>query len=338
MARKKPQNEDLLTQNAAKSLVANIRFSSVDNPVRSIVVTSSVANEGKSTTAIELARAMADLGNRVLLVDCDMRRRSLATMLGVHPRCGLHAVLSGEVELEDAVIASPTTDLFFLDCEPHIPNPDAIVGSARFSSLLEEAHSAYRYIVFDTPPLSAFVDAAVLSTLTDAAILVVAQGLVRRDDLLESYAQLQKAGANVIGAVMNRCPVERDSYYYSHYYGEGQAEQAEPSSEVAHDDPEQPRPAANEPTSSIATEPTPLPAQRGIFGAPGSSSAASAVASPAPSQASATASNSAASVSAPLPASSLRPAPGASIAPDTTTQFLIDSGYLTQSGEPRVRN
>lgn len=104
MAKKKRVNtEQVRIQNAAKSLVANIRFASIDNQVRSLAVTSSVPNEGKTTVAIALAQAMASLGERVLLVECDMRRRSLANVLGAHSRGGLYSVVCGQMDLEEAV-------------------------------------------------------------------------------------------------------------------------------------------------------------------------------------------------------------------------------------------
>lgn len=220
MAKKKRVNtEQVRIQNAAKSLVANIRFASIDKQVRSLVVTSSVPNEGKTTVAIALAQAMASLGERVLLVECDMRRRSLANLLGANSHYGLYSVVCGEADLEDAVATTSTRGLHFLDVEPHIPNPEAVLNSKRFAAFCERAAASYRYVIFDTPPLTAFVDAAVLSTVVDGTLLVVGENIVRRDELVEAYAQLQKAGTNVLGAVSNMC-CGTDSNYVSRYYEE----------------------------------------------------------------------------------------------------------------------
>ena len=134
-------------QNAIKTLAANIRFASVDDPIRSIVVTSSVPNEGKTTVAISLAEAMASSGSKVLLVETDMRRRSVANSLGVHARSGVYAVLCGQVSLEDAVVSTAARGMYFLDCEPHIPNPDALLGSKRFRNLAESALSSFDYVI-----------------------------------------------------------------------------------------------------------------------------------------------------------------------------------------------
>ena len=218
MARKrKHQNEQVLMQNAVKTLLANIRFASVDDPVSSIVITSSVPNEGKTTVALNLARAIATSGRDVLLVETDMRRRSLAGQLGVHPSHGLYAVLAGDCTLEEAVVPTKTGDCYFLDAEPNIPNPADILASHRFRKFVKEVNAKYDYVVFDTPPVGTFVDAAVIAAVVDATVLVVRQNYVRRDDMVASFTQLKQADANVIGTVLNYC--EDDGLGHYGYYG-----------------------------------------------------------------------------------------------------------------------
>ena len=213
-------------QNAIKTLAANIRFASVDDPIRSIAVTSSVPNEGKTTIAIQLAQAMASSGKTVLLVECDMRRRSLANALGLHARTGIYSVLCGQNEIGDAVVSTLTRGMYFLDSEPHIPNPDVLLNSKRFRRFVEQALGNFDYVIFDTPPLSAFIDAAVLSTVVDGVLLVVGQNVVRRDELAKSHEQLKKADANIIGAVMNLCESEKNEYY-TEYYTRGNSSDAD---------------------------------------------------------------------------------------------------------------
>ena len=232
MARKQRVNTDQIrVQNAAKSLLANIRFASIDEPVRSIVVTSSVPDEGKTTVAVALAKAIASLGERVLLVECDMRRRSLSSVLGAHSHGGLYSVVCGQMDMDEAVTTTSARGLHFLDVEPHIPNPEAVLNSKRFAAFHDAAVSAYRYVIFDTPPLSAFVDAAVLSTVVDGTLLVVGENVVRREELVSSYAQLQKAGANVLGSVTN-FGSSSDSTYYDRYY-EGPSDDGASASQFA---------------------------------------------------------------------------------------------------------
>lgn len=208
-------------KNAIKTIATNIQFASVDKPVKVLTVTSSISNEGKSTISIELARALAGGGKRVLLVEGDMRWRSLASMVGAHALNGVYAVLSGRVSLASAVVETSHKGLYFLDCEPNIPNPVDIISSKSFRTFLQEARAAYDYVVIDTPPLSTFVDASVFASMADGTVLVVRQNFVRQDDLESAYEQLKKAKANVIGAVMNFCDSETSKYHYHGYYTMG---------------------------------------------------------------------------------------------------------------------
>ena len=222
MPRKKKASSDaLVVQNAAKTLLANIRFASVDRPVKSIVLTSSVPNEGKTTEAYNLAQAIATSGKRTLIVECDMRRRSLADMVGARARHGIYAVLSGQVELDEALVATSHRNLFFLDSEPHIPNPADILSSQRFRKLVAQMESDFDYVVIDTPPVGTFVDAAIIAALADATALVVRERFVKRAELQNAYDQLKKADANVIGVIMNMCEAESSEYYYAYYNKEG---------------------------------------------------------------------------------------------------------------------
>lgn len=222
MPRKKKASSDaLVVQNAAKTLLANIRFASVDRPVKSIVLTSSVPNEGKSIVAYNLAQAIASSGKRTLIVECDMRRRSLADMVGARARHGIYAVLSGQVELDEALVATSHRNLFFLDSEPHIPNPADILSSQRFRKLVAQMESDFDYVVIDTPPVGTFVDAAIIAALADATALVVRERFVKRAELQNAYDQLKKADANVIGVIMNMCEAESSEYYYAYYNKEG---------------------------------------------------------------------------------------------------------------------
>lgn len=123
-------------QNSAKTLATNIRFASVDKPISTLVVTSSIPNEGKSTIAISLSEALASGGKNVLLIESDMRRRSLANMLGIHVRNGIYSVLSGQVPLNQAVVQTSMRGVYFLDSEPHIPNPVDILSSKRFQNFM----------------------------------------------------------------------------------------------------------------------------------------------------------------------------------------------------------
>lgn len=300
MAKKKDGTSDrVFMQNAIRTLVANIQFASVDAPINSMVVTSSVPNEGKTTISIALAQALAQGGKTVLLVECDMRRRSIAAALGVHGRTGVYSVLSGQSSLEDAVVETPTRGLFFLDCEPHIPNPVDILSSKRFQRFARNLRESYDYVVIDTPPLSTFVDAAVISTVVDGTLLVVRQDFVKRDEVAAAYDQLQKAEAHVIGVVLNYSDNERNDYYYSYYNKEGKRD-------GSHDAPQAPAPASVKRGKSVVAH------------------------SPAPSRADKSAAARPQDVEPTTGVPGLKPLPtgtAARVAPDSTAQFLVGTPY-----------
>ena len=208
-------------ENSAKTLLANIRFMSVDNPIRTIAITSSIPNEGKTFIAMSLAEAIATSGRDVLIVETDMRRRSMANALGTHAQHGIYAVMSGEVSLKQAVVPTSVPHMYFLDAEPHIPNPSDLLNSRRFLKLVEVLRKAFAYVVFDTPPVGTFVDAAVLGTKVDALFMVVRENFVKKEEVVRAADQLQKAGVNLAGIIMNGCERQSSEYYYEYYYKDG---------------------------------------------------------------------------------------------------------------------
>lgn len=219
MARKKKTSDTLAFSNAAKTLLANIRFASVDTPIKSITLTSSIPSEGKSTIAVNLAQAIATSGKSVLLVECDMRRRTLANLLGLRHSGGLYAVLSDQMSIDEAVVETGQPNFFFLDAEPRIPNPADIIASRRFAKLVAALEEKYQYVIFDTPPVGTFVDAAEVAAITDGTIYVIREDFAKRNEIIAAFDQLNKAEVNVIGTVMNCCETSSHDYYYS-YYGE----------------------------------------------------------------------------------------------------------------------
>lgn len=221
MGKKKASSNALEVQNAAKTLFANIRFMSPDDPIRSIAITSSVPNEGKTTTAIELARAIASSGKKTLLVEADMRRRSLANVLGVRVQTGIYAVLAKAASLDQAVTPTSTRNLFLLDSEPNIPNPADILSSNSYARLASVLESSFDYVIYDTPPVGPFVDAAILSTLVDGVIMIVKPGMTKRAELLGAFEQLQKADAKIVGACATFCEGTSSEYYYAYYDAHG---------------------------------------------------------------------------------------------------------------------
>lgn len=213
-------NSMLEAQNAADTMFANIRFQAVDKPIKSIMLTSSVPDEGKTTTGILLGQAIAASNNTVLLVEADMRRRSLATELNLHPQKGLYSLIMGEVDIAQVVVATPTPNMYFLDVEPGIPNPADVLGSTRMTKLVDQLANRYDYVIFDTPPVGTFVDAAVLAGHVDGTVLVVRPNFVKRAELEHAYEQLAKGKARFLG-ICETFAERTKSDYYSEYYNKG---------------------------------------------------------------------------------------------------------------------
>lgn len=223
-------------RNAANTLLANIEFSSVDEPVRTVSITSSVPNEGKSTIALSLAAAAGTAGKNVLIMEGDLRRRSLRATLNAHPQHGLHAVLSGGCTLEEAVTDSGFKGVDFIDAEPGIPNPEELLSSQRFAAFIEQAKSNYDLMIVDTPPIGAFADAAVVARQTDGVILVVRENYTDKRDAQLAMSQLKASTARVLGVVLN-CEASANSgrygYYYGYYYEEKQVPADSPEAKAA---------------------------------------------------------------------------------------------------------
>lgn len=207
-------------QNAASTLLTNIRFSAVDNDIKSIAVTSAGANEGKTSITIALALAIGAGGQRCLLVEGDMRRRSMRSALGAKSRMGIYSVLAGQCDIADAVVATRYPGVFFLDAEQGIPNPVSIVSSRHFAELIDKLCESYDYVVIDTPPVAAFADASVIASVADGTLLVVREGFTNRRNLVYAAEQLEASDANVLGVVLNCQSAESGDYgyYYNYHY------------------------------------------------------------------------------------------------------------------------
>ena len=207
--------------NASKTLLANIRFASIDDPIKTIVVVSSTSNEGKTIVATNLAYAIATSGKRVLIVEADMHYRSLSRLLNQHPEHGIYAALSNSAPLDEVIVPTHIPNLYFMDAEPNIPSPSDILGTKIFAAMVDQLHEMFDYVIFDTPPVSLFVDAAILSNLADGTLFVVRQNQTKRTLATKCMQQLQIANARVLGLVTTFCEGDDSLYYYAYYTQEG---------------------------------------------------------------------------------------------------------------------
>jgi capsular exopolysaccharide synthesis family protein len=204
---------------ALRALRTNLQFMDVDNPPRTIVVTSPLPSDGKSTIACNLALTLAASGRAVVLVDGDLRRSTVATTMGLPGGAGLSDVLSGRAEIADVLQRThQSSNLFVLTAGSVPPNPSEVLGSARMRQLLSDL-AKHATVIIDAPPLLPVTDGAVLAHQSDGALLVVSLGKTTYDLLEKAVNTLSKAGGRALGVVLNRAPLRgADSSTYSYEY------------------------------------------------------------------------------------------------------------------------
>jgi capsular exopolysaccharide synthesis family protein len=209
-----------VSSESVRRLRTNLQFVDVVNRAKSVVITSSIGDEGKSTIAINLAVAFADTGARVILIDADLRRPSVAQYLGIEGSVGLTTVLIGRADVEDIVQPFGTSTLNVLPTGPIPPNPSELLGSPAMGGLLDRLTATYDIVLLDSPPLLPVTDAAVLSKLAGGLLLVVGADRIHRPQLQETLVSLETAGSNVFGIVLNKIDRKNQARYT---YGGGYA-------------------------------------------------------------------------------------------------------------------
>jgi capsular exopolysaccharide synthesis family protein len=222
-----------------RQLRTNLQFVDVDRPLKTVVLTSASAEEGKSTTACNLAITLAQAGVRTILVEADLRRPRVADYMGLEGAVGLTSVLTGLATLDEALQPWGRNAMWVLASGPLPPNPSEILGSHQMSELLKTLEDRADVIVFDSPPLLPVTDAAVLARQADGAVLVVRHGKTRREQVTRALEALQGVDARLLGTVLNWAPVkgpDADNYgygpgYYSTRPGRGRI--IEPGTAVA---------------------------------------------------------------------------------------------------------
>lgn len=210
---KKPKS---ITAEAYRTLRTNIQYSSFDKEVRVIVVTSSEAGEGKSTTAGNLAISFSQAQKKTIMIDCDLRKPSLHKKFRISNMVGLSDLLKGKESLKEAVHKyNDYLDILTSGKVP--PNPSEMLGSHSMENLLKILRDEYDMIVIDSAPLQAVTDAQILSRKADGTILVVRAEKTKRDSVMQAKELLKKVDANILGVVLNGVENIRKKYYY--YYG-----------------------------------------------------------------------------------------------------------------------
>ncbi len=211
-----------------RTLRTNIQFCGDD--IKTILVTSSVPDEGKSTVTFDLARSLTESGKSVLLIDTDMRKSVLVGRLRAMTAereeiYGLSHYLSGQKKLAEVIYTTQIPKLFMIFAGPSVPNPTEILEKRYFEDLIDWARKQFDYVLIDCAPIGAAIDAAIIARHCDGAILVVAQGMASSRMISGVKKQLEVSGVKILGAVLNKVKIEKSHYgkyygnYYGHYYG-----------------------------------------------------------------------------------------------------------------------
>ncbi|PZL77900.1 tyrosine protein kinase [Enterococcus plantarum] len=198
-----------------RTVRTNIQYATVDRDLKTLVITSSGPSEGKSTTSANLAIVFANSGKRVLLVDADMRKPTVAKTFSLDNIRGLSTLLgSRETVLHQVVQSSGVDNLFLMTSGPKPPNPSELLDSRRMKELMMELKQQYDLVIFDMPPVVAVTDAQIVASKSDGTILVVRENVSKRDSLLKAKSLLEMVDANIMGVVYNGSKNVADQGYY----------------------------------------------------------------------------------------------------------------------------
>jgi polysaccharide biosynthesis transport protein len=219
------KNDPLLTDDvpanfaeAFKTIRTNVLFSSADEGMRSLVVTSAGPGEGKSITSANIAIALAQTGQRVLLIDCDMRRPRVHEIFGGDQEPGLSNVLTGNAKPGDAIRRSHLNGLWLLASGHIPPNPAELLGSRKFADFMISLEQHFDWVVLDTPPVLVVADSSIVANQSSGVVFVVGSDKTSRHAAKAAVEQLESANAHIVGSILNRVDLVRNPYYYSAYY------------------------------------------------------------------------------------------------------------------------
>lgn len=209
---------------AFRSIRTNVLFSSAESGHKSIVVTSTTPGEGKTVVSANLALSLAQAGQRVLLIDADMRRAKVHELFDLPQEPGLSNVLVGDASTSEAVKRTSVSNLWVMTSGKHPPNPAELLGSRRFRDFIASLEEHFAWVVLDTPPVMAVTDASVLAHHVTGVVFVVGAEMTNRGAAKAALDQLDGAKAKYVGGILNKVQLERNAYYYSRYYHRRYAE------------------------------------------------------------------------------------------------------------------
>lgn len=217
----KREELDYRTNEAYKTLRTNIQF--CGDEIKVIALTSCTPNEGKSSVSFNLAMSFAHAGKKVIMLDADLRKSVLVGRYKVgEVEGGLTHYLTGQKSLEEIIYQTDIENMSIVFSGTYSPNPAELLSHARFTGMIEQLREKYDYILIDTPPLGSVIDSAIVAKVSDAAVLVIEANAISYRFAQSVKQQLEKSNCRILGAILNKVPMEKNGYYgkyYSKYYG-----------------------------------------------------------------------------------------------------------------------
>lgn len=211
-----PNKKEYFYEEAVKTLRTNIQF--CGNNIRTIMMTSAMPGEGKSSTTFSLAESLTQIGKKVLLIDADIRKSVFTTryQLGIDVK-GLSQYLSGQITRDEVVYDTNFENLNMIFSGPYSPNPAELFEEDLFSELITWARENYDYIIIDSAPMGNLIDGAIIAKLCDGSVIVVESGGVSYRLVQKVKLQLERSDCRILGVVLNKVPMEQNGYYRKYY-------------------------------------------------------------------------------------------------------------------------
>ena len=203
---------------AYRSLRTALMLSSSGQHPKTILVTSALSKEGKTTTAANIGVVFAQTGGRTLLIDLDMRKPYLSRYFGIKSKGGVSSFLSGNSDLASQISATAFPNLCLLPAGPIPPNPAELIGSSRMNESLKFLSNHFDHIIIDSPPILSVTDALVVSPLVNGVVMVIHGGKTPREAVMKSGGHLEHVGAKILGAIINNVDMQSSEYYYYYRY------------------------------------------------------------------------------------------------------------------------
>ncbi|EUJ30236.1 CpsD/CapB family tyrosine-protein kinase [Listeria cornellensis] len=198
-----------------RSVRTNIEFSSVDKVMKSILITSSEPDSGKSIICANLAVVFAQQGKKTLLIDADLRKPTVKKIFPGAASHGLTGILTNKITISEAICETDVEDLYVLPAGVVPPNPSELLGSEKMKQVYAELYELFDQIIFDTPPIQLVVDAQLLCSFVDGSILLVRSDHSSRENSKKALEKLQSGSAHVIGSIFNDQKMKMEGYYYA---------------------------------------------------------------------------------------------------------------------------